>query len=301
MSIDDVFLCWPNDGVACRKSGNRFNHRYQFSPFAIKRQHPDPLPTGYLLGGGTPTFMGKFRFVAWMIQPKRVGMPAGRLAVQQSEKAIPVGLAETNPLMLGALSEVFDRDPRFSLVFTVRSAEGFLEVALRTDVAVGVIDWGLPSLGGRRLLEIVRAQEQVPRIVVYGEDGERDIARGAMAAGAAGFCSRTEPPERLLEIVAEVAKGQMVFPFLDVRALASDPIDTLTDRERHLLERLATGLSNKALAEDLGVSINTIKFHLRNLYEKLSVSSRTQAIARYFSRDDRLSNHPRPAEDDHRD
>ncbi|MEM7045875.1 MAG: LuxR C-terminal-related transcriptional regulator, partial [Pseudomonadota bacterium] len=63
-----------------------------------------------------------------------------------------------------------------------------------------------------------------------------------------------------------------------------DPIETLTARERDLLERLATGLSNKALAQDLGVSINTVKFHLRNLYEKLSVASRTQAIALYFSR-----------------
>ncbi|MEM8949963.1 MAG: response regulator transcription factor [Pseudomonadota bacterium] len=208
---------------------------------------------------------------------------------EQSKKAIPVGLAEANPLMLGALSEFFDRDPRFSLVFTVRSAEGFLEVALRTDVEVSVIDWGLPSLGGRQLLEILRAQQKVPRIIVYADGERNDIARAAMAAGAAGFCARTEKPERLLEIAAEVAKGQMVFPFLDVRALSADPIDTLTARERHLLERLATGLSNKALAGELDVSINTIKFHLRNLYEKLSVSSRTQAIAIYFSRrsDDR--------------
>ena len=204
--------------------------------------------------------------------------------VRAFEKAIPVGLAEANPLMLGALSEFFDRDPRFSLVFTVRSAEGLLEVALRTDVAVGVIDWNLPSLGGKRLLEILRAQERVPRIVVYADGETNDIARAAMSAGAAGFCARTEPPERLLEIAAEVAKGQMVFPFFDVGTLKGDPLETLTARERNLLERLATGLSNKALAQDLGVSINTVKFHLRNLYEKLSVASRTQAIALYFSR-----------------
>ena len=208
--------------------------------------------------------------------------------LQNAEKPIPVGLAEANPLMLGALSEFFDRDSRFSLVFTVRSAEGLLEVALRTDVAVVVIDWALPSLGGRRLLDILRAQQQTPRIVVYADGEQGDVARAAMSAGAAGFCARTEPPDRLLEIGAEVAKGQMMFPFVDIRALSSDPIETLTSRERYLLERLATGLSNKALAQDLDVSINTIKFHLRNLYEKLSVGSRTQAIALYFSRADSL-------------
>ena len=196
---------------------------------------------------------------------------------------IEVGLADANPLMLGALSEFFDRDPRYSLVFTSKTAEGFLEAALRADIAVGVIDWSLPALGGRRLIEIVRAQKQVPKIVVYADGEHGDIARAAMTAGAAGFCARSEPPERLLSIVAEVAGGQMVFPFLDVRELSHDPIESLTRRERLLLERLATGLSNKELAKDLDLSINTIKFHLRNLFEKLSVTSRTQAIALYFS------------------
>ncbi len=196
---------------------------------------------------------------------------------------IDVGLADTNPLMLGALSEFFDGDPRFSLVFTAGTAEGFLEAALRADVAVGVIDWGLPTLGGQKLVEIVRAQASAPKIVVYADGEHGDIAKAAMTAGAAGFCARSEPPERLLTIVAEVASGQMVFPFLDVRELSRDPIDSLTRRERLLLERLATGLSNKELAEDLSVSINTVKFHLRNLFEKLSVKSRTQAIALYFS------------------
>lgn len=198
-------------------------------------------------------------------------------------RVIDVGLADANPLMLGALSEFFDRDPRFSLVFTSRTAEGFLEAALRADIAIGVIDWSLPALGGRRLIEIVRAQEQVPRIVVYADGVHGDIARAAMTAGAAGFCARSESPERLLTIVAEVAGGQMVFPFLDVRTLTRDPIDSLTNRERLLLERLATGLSNKELAKDLDLSINTVKFHLRNLFEKLDVRSRTQAIALYFS------------------
>jgi two-component system nitrate/nitrite response regulator NarP len=200
-----------------------------------------------------------------------------------SSRIIDVGLADANPLMLGALSEFFDQDPRFSLVFTARTAEGFLDVAQTTDIAVGVIDWSLPTLGGRQLIEVLRARSLPTRLIVYADGDQGDIPRSAMSAGAAGFCARSEPPERLLSICIEVAEGQMVFPFLDVRALSRDPIDLLTDRERLLLQRLSTGLSNKDLAEDLGVSINTIKFHLRNLYEKLSVSSRTQAIARYFS------------------
>jgi two-component system nitrate/nitrite response regulator NarP len=75
----------------------------------------------------------------------------------------------------------------------------------------------------------------------------------------------------------------MVFPFIDVRVLKHDPTAELTTRERALLSALARGLANKDLAAELGISVNTVKFHLRNLYDKLGVNSRAQAIAFYYS------------------
>jgi len=203
--------------------------------------------------------------------------------VRKSSEPIELALADSNPLMLSALSEFFERDDRFSLVATAGSAEGFLEVALRVPVAVGVIDWTLPMLGGERLIEVLRAQVSAPKVVVYSHGDSPDIPSRAMAAGAAGFCSRSEPPERLLDIIAEVADGRMVFPFLDVRQLRQDPMNLLTRRERILLTSLAQGRTNKELAADLGISVNTVKFHLRNLFEKLSVNNRAQAIAFYYS------------------
>jgi two-component system nitrate/nitrite response regulator NarP len=75
----------------------------------------------------------------------------------------------------------------------------------------------------------------------------------------------------------------MMFPFTDVRALNQDPMSQLTQRERNLMAALARGLSNKALADELAISVNTVKFHLRNLFDKLGVQSRAQAIALYYS------------------
>jgi len=213
----------------------------------------------------------------------------------QPEKPIDLALGDSNPLMLSALSEFFDRDPRFSLVATASSAEGFLEVVLRVPVAVGVVDWTLPMLGGERLIEVLRAQVTAPRVVVYSHGDSPDIARRAMAAGAAGFCSRSEPPERLLDTIADVAQGRMVFPFLDVRDLRRDPMSSLTRRERILLTSLSQGRTNKELATDLGISVNTVKFHLRNLFEKLEINNRAQAIAFYYSS---LSGQPAELGDD---
>lgn len=203
--------------------------------------------------------------------------------VNATERTIDLSLADGNPLVLSALSELFDRDPRFSLVATSSTAEGFLGAVMRVPVKVAVIDWNLPALGGQKLIEVLRDQPAAPRIVVYGDDRQGEVARLAMIAGAAGFVARNLPVEKLLDTCLTVAGGQMVFPFLDVRELQADPISQLTRRERALLESLSKGLSNKDLARDFDISANTVKFHLSNLFEKLGVKNRAQAIAFYYS------------------
>ena len=202
--------------------------------------------------------------------------------VNKKGHPIDVMLADSNPLVLSAMSEIFERDPRFSLVATSATAEGFLGMVIRVPVAVGVIDWNLPVLGGAKLIEVLREQERTPRLVVYGDDAG-DLPRLAMTAGAAGFAARSGEVEGLLATCADVAAGKMVFPFIDVRDLQTDPIQTLSRKERVMLEALSKGLTNRELSSELGISTNTVKFHLSNLYDKLSVKNRTQAIAFYYS------------------
>lgn len=197
-------------------------------------------------------------------------------------RPIDIMLADGNPLVLSAMSEIFERDPRFSLVATSGTAEGFLGTVMRVPVQLGVIDWNLPVLGGAKLIEVLREQESAPRLVVYGQD-DKDLPRLAMTAGAAGFAPRSGEVDALLDTCAEVAAGKMVFPFIDVRQMQADPIQTLSRKERVILEALSKGLTNRELSRDLGISPNTVKFHLSNLYDKLSVRNRAQAIAFYYS------------------
>jgi len=197
-------------------------------------------------------------------------------------RKIDVVLADSNQLVLTAMAGYFDRDPRFSLIATTATAEGFLGTVMRLPVQVGVIDWNLPALGGAKLIEVLRAQEDRPRLVVYG-DNRSDLPRLSMAAGAAGFVSRAAPIEDLLDTCTEVAAGKMVFPFVDIRELQQDPIQLLSRKERAILEALAKGLTNRQLSTELGISTNTVKFHLSNLYDKLSVKNRAQAIAYYYA------------------
>jgi len=202
--------------------------------------------------------------------------------VQNSEKAISIILADSNPLVLSALSEVFERDVQFSLLSTSATAEGFLATATRIPAQVGIIEWNLPSMGGARLMELLRDEPAAPRIVVYG-DQTSEAHLGALGAGAAGFVPRSGAVETLLETCLAVAQGKMVFPYLDVRDLQNNLLHSLSRRETDMLEALSKGLTNRELSRELGISANTVKFHLSNLYDKLSVRSRAQAIAYYYS------------------
>ena len=192
-------------------------------------------------------------------------------------------VGDSNTLILQALSDMIEKDRRFSLVATVRTAEGFLETCLRVPVDVGILEWDIPKLGAAKLIDILRDRPASPRIVIYASSTDQDVTRRAMLAGAAGYCPRDAHEQQLLDTASSVAAGRMVFPFVDLRNLGQDPRASLTTRERDLLTALARGRTNAQLADELEISINTVKFHLRNLYDKLELKNRAQAIAFFYS------------------
>ncbi|MFA7429038.1 MAG: response regulator transcription factor [Rhodospirillaceae bacterium] len=197
-------------------------------------------------------------------------------------RPIEIVIAEKNPLLMSSLIKLFAGDDRFTMVATTPDGERFLSAVERLVFDVGIIGWEMPYLDGRGVLQTLQGKPNVPRMIVYTGSANPDVPRLAMALGAAGFCSKSDPPAQLLETVAAVADGRMMFPFVDVSQLASDPFAGLTPRERELLAALAGGLTNAQIAGKLDISLNTVKFHLKNLYDKLGVSNRAQAVAHYL-------------------
>lgn len=201
------------------------------------------------------------------------------MAKTARREPIEIVVADKNPLVISALRRLFAKDDRFRLVATASDGERFLEAVRRMKFDVGIIGWDMPYCDGRTVLEKLRGQPDAPRLLVYTGSLDPDVPREVMALGGAGFCAKSDPPERLFAAVDAIAAGRMVFPFVDVRTLGTDPLAALTLRERELLKRLASGRTNAQLAKDMGVSVNTVKFHLKNLYEKLDVRNRAQAVA----------------------
>jgi DNA-binding NarL/FixJ family response regulator len=195
---------------------------------------------------------------------------------------IRVGLADKSPLIQAALKQIFSQDQRFSLVHCASACEEFLENVSKQPIDVGVIGWIIGPCDGRFILDHLNAQENPPRVVVYTGHHSEGVPAQAMAHGAAAFVSKSEQPEVLLDTIEAVSKGRMIFPFIDVRKIYDNPLATLTRRELEVLSNLAAGRTNKQIARNMDVSLNTIKFHVRNLFQKLGVNSRSQAISMYL-------------------
>jgi two-component system nitrate/nitrite response regulator NarP len=199
-------------------------------------------------------------------------------------RQIALALADKNPMVREGLRSLFGADPRLRVVVSASDGERFLDAVERVPFDLGVIGWLMPYCDGACVLEALRRRAVSPRVVVYTGSADPDVPRQALTLGACGFCSKSQPPQELLETVLAVAQGRMVFPFIDVRTLNEDPFALLTAREREILAALPRGFSNAELARRLGVSVNTIKFHLKSLYDKLAVKNRAQAVARALAR-----------------
>ena len=199
-----------------------------------------------------------------------------------SKSIIRVGVADKSPLVQAALTHLFAEDQRFELVDVWADGESLLQSIEQCDLDVVVTGWVISPGNGRYILDQLRVHSNAPRIIVFtGAEGE-SVPAQVMAHGGAAFVSKSEQPAYLLDTVAAVAEGRMVFPFLDVRKIHRNPLTSLTKRELEVLSALAAGQTNKQIAAVQGVSPNTVKFHVKNLFEKLGVNNRGQAIALYL-------------------
>jgi DNA-binding NarL/FixJ family response regulator len=177
----------------------------------------------------------------------------------------------------------------FRCVGGFRSMEEALPALAEGGWDVALVDIGLPGMSGIEGIRLLRERGvRLPILVltVYDDD---DRIFEALCAGACGYLLKKTPPARLLEGVREAAEGgapmspevarRVVALFRQVRPPARSDHD-LTPHEMRLLKLLVEGHNYKTAAVELGVTVNTVSFHVRHIYEKLQVHSRSQAVAK---------------------
>jgi two-component system nitrate/nitrite response regulator NarP len=196
---------------------------------------------------------------------------------------IEVAIADQNPFVRAGLETLVQRDGRFKVCGVHGSGGALIEALRAKPVEIAIVGWALPDMTGGAVLARVKQEKWQTRIVIYTGERSSDVLKSSVKGGAWGFVSKTEDPQVLLEAVVSVARGRLSLPYVDIDLLNHDPLEGLTARERELLAALANGWTNLQIAARTGISRNTVKYHLKNLYDKLGVSNRAMAVALHVS------------------
>ena len=200
-----------------------------------------------------------------------------------SDKTPTIAIADKNPVIRTGLSELMRLDGRFDVVSAVSTGAAFVELAGQGKVDVALVGWSLPDMTGGDVLSLLRRRQALVKVIIYTGERAPEVLHEAIKGGARGFISKSDEPAVLMETLSSVARGRVCFPYVDIENLGRNPLDLLTVRERELLAALANGWSNLQIAARTGISENTVKYHLKNLYDKLSVKNRAMAVAMFVA------------------
>jgi len=183
--------------------------------------------------------------------------------------------------MLQGVRLALEEDESFEIVGEAHSGSEVLPLVARANPDIVLLDVRMPGMDGLRCLELIRKEHPSVKVVMLSVFVDDDHVRAALQRGAAGYVAKTVETEELPAALMQVLQDKRARVFgLPEPSTHSGNDAGLTDREIVILRAVARGLSNQAIARELWVTEQTVKFHLTNTYRKLNVANRTEA-ARY--------------------
>lgn len=206
---------------------------------------------------------------------------------------IRVSIVEDDDILAASFADAVADEDGLEVVGTHHSAEGFLEALEHECPEVTIMDIHLPGMSGVEAMRLAKARQPANQFVVCTVHDDDDHLFEALCAGATGYLVKDASPERIVAAVREIhAGGSPMSPGIARRVIQtyqrrhtpSPEINCLTDRERQVLDQLAQGFRYKEIADNFQVSVDTVRTHVRNLYVKLQVRSRTDALNKLYPR-----------------
>lgn len=212
----------------------------------------------------------------------------------KKEMGIKVSIVEDSRGTRESLTELLGRAPGLRCVGAHSSGEKALEAIPQENPDVVLMDINLPGMSGIEC--VAQLKERLPKlqVLMLTTYEESDLIFDSLRNGASGYLLKNMPPADLIQAVEQVHSGgapmsmqiarKVVSHFQQIRQPASD-VERLTKREQEILALLAKGYLYKEIADQLGITLSTVRAHLHTVYEKLHVQSRTQAVVKFLGRD----------------
>jgi DNA-binding NarL/FixJ family response regulator len=195
-------------------------------------------------------------------------------------RRLKVLIVDDHRLMLDAIRSSLERDDDLEVVGEADSGEKVFPLVGQTGPDAVLLDVRMPGMDGLTVLERIR--ERYPNVAVIMFSGIDDpaLVRAALERGAAAFVLKHVEPRDLASAVRQAVTGSIFRPLDLVRTAKESAVGEsgLSKRELSILEALQSGGSNQEIAKRLFLAEQTVKFHLTNIYRKLGVSTRTEAV-----------------------
>jgi two-component system nitrate/nitrite response regulator NarL len=196
-------------------------------------------------------------------------------------------LVDDHALFRKGVAQMIQMNPAFRVVGEASSGPQGVEMAVQLNPDIVLIDLNMPEVSGIETLEMLQQRKVNARFIMLTvSDNERDVV-AALRAGAHGYLLKDMEPEDLclnLEkalkgtaVLSEAVTGSLVHALSGGQPLPGNEAD-LTERELEVLDYLAAGLSNKAIARKIDISVGTVKVHVKHVLHKLNLHSRLEAV-----------------------
>jgi NarL family two-component system response regulator LiaR len=199
-------------------------------------------------------------------------------------------LADDHPLLREALSQVFSSEKDMEIVGEANNGEEAVNMTSQLKPDILVMDIMMPKFDGleaSRQIKKVAPNTAILILTAYDDD---NYVLGLLEAGAAGYLMKSARGQDLVEAVRAIRAGESVLHPMIIEKLLKQAMikppgavdrkikELLSDREMEMLKLLATGMSNKEIADKLFLSLRTVKAHMSNIFTKMSVASRSEAL-----------------------
>ena len=195
-------------------------------------------------------------------------------------KTIKVLLADDHAIVRMGLASLLETVPHISVVASVSDGESAIREAKRLDPDVVVMDLMMPKMDGAETTAALLAEDASRKVLILTTFSTAAGINHALEAGAKGAVLKSIPFDDLVTAIQAVAQGETyVAPDLQQILNDSKPLQALSSRQMEILKSVSRGMTNDAIAEQLGISVAMVRQHLNALFVKIGAQNRAEAVA----------------------